>query len=113
MSDQNMTKEEISRFLPSLSEGELIDLEAAANADADEGVEWLPYYKMALNRLAECCGLLRTLEKQSNQVAAIATLQDAAKLFYEHLLFCGIGPRTDPNVIIRVEQQAAQAIGDW
>lgn len=49
-----MTKEEIITMLGELpSSVEIDDLVAASNADPDEGVEWLPRYKMAISLLTQ------------------------------------------------------------
>jgi hypothetical protein len=108
-----MTREEIKAFLPSLSDGEVVDLEASANADSEEGVEWLPYYKMALSRLVECAGALRALENNTSAVAVLKIINDASRLYYEHLLFSGIGPRRDPETIRRCEEAAASAMASF
>jgi hypothetical protein len=108
-----MTIDEIKAFMPSLSKGELVDLEAAANADADEWAEWLPYYKMALARLSECCGMLRALDCMVDNAAIDLQIREAGKLFYQHLLFGSIGPRRDPDIVHQCEEMAAAARGSF
>ncbi len=108
------TREEIKAFMPSLSEDDLDALTIGANADADEGIEWLPYYKMALTRLGECVGTLRALinknllDRRERQV-----LRDAGRLFYEHLIFCGTGRETDPEKIRACEKLAHKAFCEF
>lgn len=99
-----MTTQEIKNFLPSLTDGEVVDLEAAANEDSGEGAEWLPYYKMALERLAECVGLLAAADANAEDKA------EAARLWYQHLLFVGIGPGRCKDQIRRVEDLAAASM---
>jgi len=101
-----MTREQLLHFLPSLSDKEVVDLLAAANADPDEQAEWLPYYKMALSRLMKCCAILRVKAGEQD-------VGEAAKLYYQHLLFCGIGPRKDADVIVKCEEIAGNAMADF
>lgn len=70
------------------------------------GVAVEPYYKMALERLIGCCAILRAMVPHKD-------VGDAAKLYYQHLLFCGIGPRKEPDVIIKVEEIAAASMGEF
>lgn len=100
-----MTRDGILTLLPNLPDRDVDDLAAAANADAGEGAEWLPYYKMALERLIECCAMLRGMVTPNDH-----RIYEAAALYYQHLLFCGIGPVREEGHVRRCEEVAVAAM---
>ncbi len=104
------------KFFVGVSDEDADDLAEIANTDSHEGAEWLPWYKMAMSRLVQCCGMLHgllnapqseRLEKQDK------VMQEAGRMFYHHLLLCGIGPLRDQDVIRRCEEAAAVAMDDF
>lgn len=85
------------------------DLLKSANADPDEGAEWLPYYKLAIaidaGTIGYLCGILdglkRTPAPDLNRVIDTA-LKVARQEMAASSIVCGIGPRTDADTICRV-----------
>jgi len=93
-----------------LTNEDYAELLKAANSDSHEGVEWLPYYKMALARLAECCGLLRVLaERDGSEQQRRKVLFEAAELYHQHLLLSGHGPMESAEAVDRVNRRASEA----
>lgn len=87
--------DDIERFfgIGQITLEEARELQQSANADSHEGVEWLPYYKMALARLAECCGRLRALVDEKHLPSQDYETHMAGRAYHQHLLLCGIGPK--------------------
>lgn len=115
MKTRTVTAADVKHFV-GVSDEDAEELAEAGNTDSHEGAEWLPWYKMALSRLAQCCGMLHGLlnapqsARLENQEKVI---QEAGRLFYHHLLLCGVGPMRDPDVINRCEEAAAAAMDDF
>jgi hypothetical protein len=106
---------------PNIGDGELTDIVDGANRDADEGPEWLPYYKAALGLLAMGMGSLSALcSKLIDELSrrpdvnpeAVANLRrvlgNARTDWDRHLRLVGIGPSTDPAAIAKCEELIRQ-----
>lgn len=96
-----MTKEQLVDLMPGIDPADVADIFAAQNYDQGEGAEWIPFYKMALGRLAQSAGALRALveilsddviltPRQQKTMATV--LIDAGRAYRDHLVLCGVGP---------------------
>jgi hypothetical protein len=72
--------------------GEIREAAESAECDADEGAEWLPFYKIALNRLSSCCGRLSAIIKADGVQIDEEEIDQIKRDWQLHLLFAGIGP---------------------
>lgn len=80
-------------------------LTASANADPEEGAEWLPYYKLALAVLMQA---FRTLDKLAGfspkspiELRVLSMGRELAKLSNRP---CGIGPDESPERAAEVDR---------
>jgi len=93
--------------------GEAEQLLASANADPDEGAEWLPYYKLAVAMngltIGYLCGLLKrwTITGVDDVVAFQAAIRIARREFAASMVPCGVGPRTDVETWVKVLNKAS------
>lgn len=93
--------------------GEADQLLAAANADPDEGADWLPYYKLAVAMngltIGYLCGLLKLWSV--NGVDDVTEFRTAIKVarteFAASMVPCGVGPRTDVETWVKVLNKAS------
>lgn len=78
-----------------LSEIERRDLRKASAVDVAEGVEWLPWYKAALNMLAQLNGYIcgATWGGRTPTPEDVAVMN---RLWTVHLMFAGLGPDVLP-----------------
>lgn len=90
------------------------ELLASANADPDEGAEWLPYYKLALGMNASTigylCGVLqglRTTPTADRGRVIDTALKVARQELAASQVPCGVGPRTDAETVCRVLNKVA------
>lgn len=113
-----MDKATIKLFLPCLSDDDVAELHGAANADSYESAEWLPWYKMSLNRLVACAGTMAAALSLKPDDFLPSTrkkqlIEKAAELYRQHLLFAGIGPQESPQTIERYNLFAHDATIDF
>lgn len=110
---------------PLITPGMVVDLTASANADSEEGVEWLPYHKLALSVLSQAFGVMEAValhgiklaaassDVAANRFAAHREQFDYARwLFRLHLRPCGIGPDESPERAAQVDALIADQMGD-
>ncbi len=102
----------VLRNSPLLSAEDYQHLTAQANMDADEGADWLPYYKIALGVLMMAFGSLEAVAtgphnfdpKSRREVVA-----DALALAKLSNLPCGIGPDESPEQMAAVWESEERA----
>lgn len=92
-----LTAADVRAILPQIDEEDIADILQGANADNHETIEWLPYYKLALGRLAQCAGTLRAvIDKLANEREMTGecrkVLEEAANCYRDHLVIGGLGP---------------------
>lgn len=91
-------------FGPREAEGFL----TSANADPEEGAEWLPYYKLAVamnaGTIGYLCGVLtQLLSKNFMPEGMIHTALKVGRTeLAASMIPCGVGPRTDVETWVRV-----------
>lgn len=110
----------LSPFSPVFNDAEIDELAEAANKDPDEGVDWLPYYKLALAIHASTMGfvceflynsikdVIAGVPVKSGKLAEVLQLVQAE--FGASLMPCGVGPNADPGVFESVKNHAYQAV---
>lgn len=128
---QDLTPERIRAVLgesPLVTPEFVADMVATANADGDEGAEWLPYYKLSLGILAQAFGMMDVVAVEGLRAAyargfdadsATARwaekreklLGDARDLFRLHLRPTGIGPDESPERAAAVDALIADQMG--
>lgn len=96
-----------------LSVEEFEGILATANADPDEGIEWLPWYKLSLGLLMNACGALtaavdeaiKAIEPNDPELARkMRDLRfESLKTLILSLRASGTGPSTDPEHIAKTE----------
>ena len=98
---------------------DVAQLVASANADPREGVEWLPYYKLALAVLAEAAGQIQGLaevisrDMPPDHLPGRVVVEEALRwfdgMFRVHLRVCGLGPdHGNPKRVAKVEKMVAE-----
>ena len=105
--------EEVLKLVGDDFTGDTDELLAAANADPEEGAEWMPYYKLAVAMNAQTigylCGLLERWKV--NGVDDVTEFRTALKVARAELAAsmvpCGIGPQTDAETVCRVLNKAS------
>lgn len=112
-----LTEERLEEVLKLCGEdftsGDTDELLAAANADPQEGPEWLPYYKLAVAMNAQTIGYLCGLLERwiVTGVDDVTTFRTALKVARDELaasmIPCGVGPHTDAETVCRVLNKAS------
>lgn len=109
---------------PDLNADDLAGLLDMANADPEEGPDWLPYYKLAVGLDSHALGCLdgavlaaiKAMEGDPTKakiVRAITNLRDAAqRLMRLSSRSCGIGPDRTPERAAQVDRLSAELYGD-
>lgn len=125
---QGLTEDRIRAVLgdsPLVTPGFVADVLATANADSEEGADWLPYYKLSLGILAQAFGMLEEVAAEGLRAAyargfapdsATARwaesreriLGEAKSLFLLHLRPTGIGPDELPELAAKVDALIAE-----
>jgi hypothetical protein len=105
---------------PLLSDGDFAHFAAQANADPDEGADWLPAYKVSLGVLMTAFGeVMATAGELATAAEAVApgrtavcrrVLRQAELLARLSLRPCGIGPDESPGRAAAVD---AKIDADW
>lgn len=101
---------EVLQNTPLLEPADFAHLTEQANADAGEGLDWLPYYKIALGVLMHAFGRLHAAADQHTTPGTVAHRRRLAVIAEAELLArlscrpCGIGPVAGDSHADRVDE---------
>lgn len=109
----------VLRGSPLLEPEDYADLAEQANADPEEGADWLPYYKLALGVLMRAFGMLDAVCGElidvtdgnipARRMVRIKVARSRAEMVAAlSLRPCGIGPTDDPAAVERTERRVAE-----
>lgn len=104
---------------PLLEPEDWAELTSQANADPDEGADWLPYYRLALGVLMQAFGRLDAVCQElidvtegnipAQRMTRIKVARARAEMVAAlSLRPCGIGPTDDPAAVERTERRVTE-----